>query len=101
MMSQRVEDFVRTDLGRTLAATASTKLILGTEEAVVGEVVDVFKLRDEEAAAINPMAQGRGVLICGAERTIINVLPGAAILSLADTSSAIAAFKERREESPR
>ncbi len=95
MMSQRVEDFVHTDLGRTLAATAATKLILGTEEAVVAEVKDVFGLRDEEAAAINPMQQGRGVLICGAERTIVNIVPGAAIMSLADTSAAVTPFRER------
>ena len=62
MLSQRVEDFVRTDLGRTLAATSSSKLVLGTEEAVVDEVRDVFKLRDEEVAAICPSVPGRGVL---------------------------------------
>ena len=55
MLSQRVEDFVRTDLGRTLTATSSSKLVLGTEEAVVDDVRDVFKLRDEEMTAICPV----------------------------------------------
>ena len=96
MMSQRVEDFVRTDLGRTLAATASTKLILGTEEAVVEEVADVFKLRDEEKAAINPMQQGRGVLLCGPDRTIVHVVPGAMIMALSDTSGSISAAAHLR-----
>src|SRR5207302_4618030 len=35
MCSQRIEDFVGTDLGRTLAATAATKVILGSEESAV------------------------------------------------------------------
>src|SRR5207237_8276515 len=35
MCSQRVDDFIGTDLGRTLAATAATKLLLGSEEAAI------------------------------------------------------------------
>jgi type IV secretory pathway VirB4 component len=85
MVSQRVEDFVRTDLGRTLAATSSSKLVLGTEEAVVDDVRDVFRLRDEEVAAICPSSPGRGVLLAGAERAVVSVVPGRAILALADT----------------
>jgi Helicase HerA, central domain len=85
MLSQRVEDFVRTDLGRTLAATSSSKLILGTEEAVVDEVREVFRLTDEEVASICPSSRGQGVLLAGAERAVVSVLPGPAILALADT----------------
>jgi hypothetical protein len=85
MLSQRVEDFVRTDLGRTLAATSASKLVLGTEEAVVDEVREVFKLRDEEVGAICPSSPGRGVLLAGAERAVISILPGPAIMALADT----------------
>jgi hypothetical protein len=87
MVSQRVEDFVRTDLGRTLAATSSSKLVLGTEEAVVDDVRDVFRLRDEEVAAICPSSPGRGVLLAGAERAVVSVVPGRAIMALADTSA--------------
>jgi hypothetical protein len=87
MLSQRVEDFVRTDLGRTLAATSSSKLLLGTEEAVLDDVRDVFKLTDEELAAICPSRPGRGVLVAGAERAVVDVLPGPAIMALAETGS--------------
>jgi type IV secretory pathway VirB4 component len=85
MVSQRVEDFVRTDLGRTLVATSSSKLVLGTEEAVVDDVRDVFRLRDEEVGAICPSSPGRGVLLAGAERAVVSVVPGRAIMALADT----------------
>jgi len=85
MLSQRIEDFVRTDLGRTLAATSSTKLVLGTEEAVVDDVREVFRLSGEEVAAICPSSCGRGVLLAGHQRALVNVLPGPAIMALADT----------------
>jgi hypothetical protein len=88
MCSQRVEDFVNTDLGKTLAATASTKLILGTEEASVEAVRDVFKLRPEEVAAISPIQQGRGVLLASGQRTVVSIMPGAGIMILSDTSTA-------------
>ncbi|MDQ6856699.1 MAG: DUF87 domain-containing protein [Candidatus Dormibacteraeota bacterium] len=94
MLSQRVEDFVRTDLGRTLAATSSSKLVLGTEEAVVDEVRDVFKLRDEEVSAICPSVPGRGVLLAGAERAVVSVVPGPAVMAVADTRSLAAQAAE-------
>lgn len=89
MASQKIEDFVNTDLGRTLAATAATKLVLGSEEAVLENVAEVFHLNSEEIGALTPMMQGRGVLLSGSERTIVHVIPGSAIMCLADTSSAI------------
>lgn len=96
MCSQRVEDFVGTDLGRTLAATAATKLLLGVEEAALPGLRETFSLSDEEMAAVNPPVQGRAVLISGAERTVVRVMPGNAILSLADTG--MSARDERAAE---
>jgi type IV secretory pathway VirB4 component len=90
MLSQRVEDFVSTDLGRTLAATSASKLVFGTEEAVLDGVREVFKLRGEEIAAICPSSPGRGVLLAGAERTVVDVVPGPAIMAVADTRSVAA-----------
>ncbi len=86
MCSQQVQDFVGTDLGRTLVATAATKLILGIEEAAIADVRDVFGLSDDEIAAINPPVQGRAVLLSGGERTVVAVVPGPALLALAKSS---------------
>ena len=82
MCSQRVEDFIGTDLGRTLAATAASKLVLGVEEAALDGARQTFALSDEEASAVSPPVQGRCVLISGDERTVVRVLPGSALLSL-------------------
>jgi hypothetical protein len=95
MLSQRVEDFVRTDLGRTLAATSSSKLLLGTEEAVLEEMGQVFKLTAEELAAICPSRRGRGVLLAGAERAVVDIVPGPAIMAVAQTGSSGAAQPAR------
>jgi Helicase HerA, central domain len=86
MCSQQVHDFVGTDLGRTLVATAATKVILGVEEAALASSRDVFGLSDDEIAAINPPVQGRAVLLSGGERTVVAIVPGPALLALAHSS---------------
>ncbi|MHB8717990.1 MAG: VirB4 family type IV secretion system protein [Candidatus Dormibacteria bacterium] len=86
MATQRVEDFVGTDLGRTLAATAASKLVLGTEEAAAPAVRDAFQLSDLEVRSICPMQRGTGVLISGAERAVVDVVAGPALLAVAATS---------------
>jgi DNA helicase HerA-like ATPase len=88
MCSQRVEDFIATDLGRTLASTAATKIIMGVEEAAIADLRGVFNLRDEEVAAVHPAVRGRGVVISGSERCVMHIVPGAAILALADSAPA-------------
>ena len=90
MCSQRVDDFIGNDLGRTLAATAATKLLLGCEESSLGSLKQVFGLAEDEVSALNPAVQGRGVLIAGDQRTVVRILPGPAILAIAQTSPALA-----------
>lgn len=79
MCSQKVEDFVDTDLGRTLAATAATKVILGCEEAACPAAKKVFNLSDTEMDTLSPIVTGRGVLISGAERAVVYITPGPAL----------------------
>ena len=86
MCSQQVQDFIGTDLGRTLVATAATKVILGVEEAALAGARDVFGLSDDEITAINPPVQGRAVLLSGGERTVVAIVPGPAVLALAHSS---------------
>lgn len=87
MCSQRVDDFVGSDLGRTLAATAATKVVLGVEEAALAGVREAFALTDEEASAISPPQTGRAVLLSGAERTVVRVLAGDAMLAIAESGA--------------
>jgi type IV secretory pathway VirB4 component len=75
MASQRIEEFIATDLGRTLAATAATKIVLGHEDTVADRVREVFELADDEAAALTPPVAGQAVLISGEERTVVQIMP--------------------------
>lgn len=87
MCSQRVDDFVGSDLGRTLAATAATKIVLGVEEPALPGARDAFGLTDEETAAVCPPVTGRAVLLSGADRAVISVLAGDAMLAVASTAA--------------
>jgi type IV secretory pathway VirB4 component len=86
MCSQRVDDFIATDLGRTLAATASTKVLLGAEESSLPGIREVFGLDDEECSVLSPVQQGRGVLLSAGERAAVSILPGPAVLAVSDTT---------------
>lgn len=87
MASQSVDDFVRTELGRILAATAATKFILGIEQTVAEDAQQVFGLADHEMSALTPrFVPGRGVLISGHERAVVQVWPGDHLMPLVSTS---------------
>lgn len=92
MASQAVDDFVRTDLGRILAATAATKLVLGIEQTVADEAKAAFGIADHEMVALTPrFTPGRGVLISGPERAVVQILPGDHLMPLVNTSFAAVA----------
>jgi hypothetical protein len=86
MCSQQIHDFVGTDLGRVLVSTAATKVILGVEEAALDDVRNVFGLTDDELSALNPPVQGRAVLLSGRERAVVAIVPGPALMALANSS---------------
>lgn len=80
MPSQRIEEFLGTELGLTLASTASTKLLLGQEDSVAERVQQTFELDEQETEALTPPVTGRAVLIAGRERGIVEIIPGPALM---------------------
>jgi len=95
MASQSVRDFVGSERrgsspspGEVLATVASTKLILGVEEAVAAGLQRTFDLTDRELAAVTKeKVRGRGVLISDNERAIVDVVPGDHLMPLVHTTS--------------
>ena len=75
MLSQKVDEFVSTELGRTLAATAATKIVLGQEEIVAAQAQEVFQLSETEARALTPPLPGQGVVIAGSQRALVQLCP--------------------------
>jgi DNA helicase HerA-like ATPase len=90
MASQSLDDFVRTDLGRVLAATAATKLVLGVEATVAEDARAAFGLSQQELAALSPRFKaGRGVLISGHERAVVDVVAGEHLMPLVSSGPAV------------
>ncbi len=75
MASQRIEEFTATALGRTLASTAATKVVLGVEDTIAAATREIFELAEDEASALTPPVPGRAALIAGGERTIVQIQP--------------------------
>lgn len=89
MPSQRIEEFLATELGLTLASTAAIKLLLGQEDSVAERVRRIFELDEQEATALTPPVAGRGVLVAGRERAIVEVIPGPALWPWVRTDPAV------------
>ncbi len=95
MASQSVRDFIGADRrgqspspGEVLATVASTKLILGVEEAVATGLQRTFDLTDRELLAVTrERVCGRGVLISDNERAIVDVVPGDHLMPLVHTTT--------------
>jgi hypothetical protein len=95
MASQSVRDFIGADRrgaspspGEVLATVASTKLILGVEEAVAAGLQRTFDLTERELLAVTKeKVRGRGVLISDNERAIVDVVPGDHLMPLVHTTS--------------
>jgi hypothetical protein len=95
MASQSVHDFVtrsgsaspQPSLGEVLATSASTKLILGIQDAVAEGARTTFELSEIELQAITSRrAQGQGVLITDSERAIVHVMPGPVLSDIVFTT---------------
>jgi hypothetical protein len=95
MASQSVRDFVGVERhghspspGEVLATVASTKLVLGVEEAVAAGLQRTFDLTERELLAVTrEKVRGRGVLISDNERAIVDVMPGDHLMPLVHTTS--------------
>ena len=95
MASQSVRDFIGADRrgsspspGEVLATVASTKLVLGVEEAVAAGLQRTFDLTERELLAVTrEKVRGRGVLISDNERAIVDIVPGDHLMPLVHTTS--------------
>jgi TraG P-loop domain len=100
MASQSVHDFVshpgaaspgQPSLGEILATSASTKLILGIQDAVAEGARTTFELSEAELQAITSRrVQGQGVLITDSERAVVQIMPGPVLAELVFTKPPIA-----------
>lgn len=90
-ITQDVEDFMSSKMGRAIVANASMQLLLKQSSSAVDVLADVFKLTEEERKRLNNFPVGQGLFFAGqnhvhiqvvgspSEQTLVTTNPQAAI----------------------
>lgn len=73
-ISQDVEDFLSTRLGRAIVNNSSLQLLLKQNPAAVDIVADTFKLTSEERKRLSQFPVGEGLFFAGLSHIILRIL---------------------------
>lgn len=73
-ISQDVEDFLGTRLGRAIVNNSSLQLLLKQNPAAVDVVADTFKLTSEERKRLSQFPVGEGLFFAGLSHIILHIL---------------------------
>ncbi|HET7672957.1 MAG TPA: DUF87 domain-containing protein [Candidatus Saccharimonadales bacterium] len=73
-ISQDVEDFMGSRLGRAIVANSSMQLLLKQSPSAVDVLADVFKLTSEERKRLSGFPVGQGLFFAGQNHVHINIL---------------------------
>lgn len=73
-ISQDVEDFLGTRLGRAIVNNSSLQLLLKQNAAAVDIVADTFKLTSEESNRLSQFPVGEGLFFAGLSHVILRIL---------------------------
>ncbi len=73
-ISQDVEDFLGSRLGRAVVSNSSLQLLLKQSPSAVDLIADTFKLTDEEKKRLTQFPVGEGLFFAGLNHIIIRIL---------------------------
>jgi len=73
-ITQDVEDFLSSKMGRAVVSNSSLQLLLKQGPSAVDAVADAFKLTDEEKARLTQFPIGEGLFFAGLNHVIIRIL---------------------------
>ncbi|HEX5797554.1 MAG TPA: DUF87 domain-containing protein [Candidatus Saccharimonadales bacterium] len=85
-ISQDVEDFMGSRLGRAIVANSSMQLLLKQSPSAVDVLADVFKLTSEERKRLSSFPIGQGLFFAGQNHVHINVIASPQEQSLITTN---------------
>lgn len=85
-ISQDVEDFMGSRLGRAIVANSSMQLLLKQSPSAVDVLADVFKLTSEERKRLSGFPVGQGLFFAGQNHVHINVIASPSEQSLITTN---------------
>ena len=89
-ITQDVEDFMSTKMGRAIVNNSSMQLLLKQSSSAVDVLSDVFKLADEERKRLNNFPVGQGLFFAGSNHVHIQVIASETEESLITTNPAAA-----------
>jgi conjugal transfer ATP-binding protein TraC len=96
-ISQDVEDFLSSKMGRAVVANSSLQLLLKQAPSAVDIVADTFKLTSEERNRLSQFPVGEGLFFAGLNHVIIRILASETETGLISTNPESAAAARREQ----
>lgn len=97
-ITQDVEDFMSSKMGRAIVANASMQLLLKQSSSAVDVLADVFKLTEEERKRLNNFPVGQGLFFAGQNHVHIQVVASPTEQALVTTNPQAALDAQRAAE---
>ncbi len=88
-ITQDVEDFMSSKMGRAIVANSSMQLLLKQSAAAVDVLSDVFKLTEEEKKRLANFPVGQGLFFAGQNHVHIQIIPSETEETLINTNPTI------------
>ncbi len=85
-ITQDVEDFMGSKMGRAIVANSSMQLLLKQSSSAVDVLSDVFKLTEEEKKRLANFPVGQGLFFAGQNHVHIQIVPSPTEQSLINTN---------------
>ena len=85
-ISQDVEDFMSSQMGRAIVSNASMQLLLKQSVSAVDILSAVFKLTNEEKKRLSQFPVGQGLLFAGQNHVHVQIVPSPTETSLITTN---------------
>lgn len=85
-ISQDVEDFIGSRMGRAIVANASMQLLLKQSPSAIDMLADVFKLTSEEKKRLSQFPVGQGLFFAGQSHVHIQIMPSPTETNLITTN---------------
>jgi type IV secretory pathway VirB4 component len=88
-VSQDVEDFISSRMGRAIVANASMQFLLKQSPSAVDILSDIFKLTSEEKKRLSQFPVGQGLFFAGQNHVHIQIIASPTETSLITTNPAV------------
>jgi len=99
-ISQDVEDFIESRMGRAIVANASMQLLLKQSPSAIDKLADVFKLTSEEKKRLSQFPVGQGLFFAGQNHVHIQVIASPSETTLITTNPAEVKALEQQGQIP-